>query len=711
MTAATTRFGTATLAALLDSPSVGSVTIVEGTGAECRLSYDELAASARARLTRWRAAGAAPGERVILLFEERVAFLESLHAAWLGALVPVPVESGTSDEHLNKVFAIAGALGTPWLATESMMLERLEAFASARLLEGAFADLAARTLPGAETSVELSSVAATVADAEHSAASTVPTAPEPDDVALIQFSSGSTGAPKGVVLTHANLLANVDGILTAMAVRSDDVMLSWMPLTHDMGLIGFHLVPRLAGNDQVLMSTGLFVRRPGLWLERASSHRASVLCSPNFGYEHSLKRRRPGSGGTLDLSAVRLVFNGAEPISAELAARFIDTFVPVGLAPGAMFPVYGLAEASLAVTFPPAGAPLEVRRVARDSLGIGQPMRDLDRSPAADGDIESCSGGAVTLVGVGTPIPHMEVRIADHDGEALAPGHVGRILIRGPNVTAGYLVGGETLDNSAIDARGWLDTGDLGAFEASADGVGDGGHGPLFVTGRVKDIVFAGGRNLYPADLERTLVEAGAAIAGKVVVAAVPTEDAGRDLLAVFVQHRAGDETFAEVSAAVRATLSGSAGVRCDLVVPVSRVPKTTSGKVQRFRLVEALLADELELAPGALEVALASAKSSLDGAEGDDSATGESGADGGAPSGREAIELYLLGVCRTLVENGSLSADDNLFELGVSSPTLAAIHAEIESTWPGVLDITDMFDHPSVAKIAEALASRERAE
>ena len=709
----TTRFGDATLAGLLAGPATGGVTLVEGAGVERRLSHDELGELARARLARWRAAGARAGDRVVLLVEGRGAFLECLHAAWLGALVPVPVAAGSSDEHRAKLFAVARALGGgsggdgssagPWLACEPAALERLDAYAQGHGLEAALAALVARSLPVGDDVEGGTPHGADGATHGASDAGSEARAPAPGDGALIQFSSGSTGSPKGVVLTHRNLLANVDGILTGMAMRDDDVMSSWMPLTHDLGLIGFHLVPRLAGIEHVIMPTELFVRRPALWLERASAHRASVLCSPNFGYEHALKGLRPERLDALDLSAVRLVFNGAEPISAALATRFLDAYAPAGLARTAMFPVYGLAEASLAVTFPPVGAPLGTITVDRGSLGIGDPLVRADATGEGGG---APGSGAVTLVGTGRSIPHVEVRIADRDGRSLEAGRVGRILIRGPNVTTGYLVGDGALDTTAIDSEGWLDTGDLGALDGEAS------DAELFVTGRAKDIVFAAGRNLYPADLEGALVDAGVAPAGRVVVAAVPTADPGRDLLVAFVQHRAGPEAFEPVPPAVRAALASEVGVGCDLIVPVQRVPKTTSGKVQRFRLVEALLAGELDVDADELARALeggGAARSGEAGAgtEDPDAGPGDDAAGDAAPTDRDAIEARLLALCRARIEGGAVTAGDNLFELGISSITLASIHADIDAAWPGALDITDLFDHPSVAEIADVLAAR----
>jgi len=269
------------------------LTIVQARGELQQTRLCDLVAAAQRRLAEWQARGVSTGDAVILLCEDRLAFLEAFWAATLGGLIPVPVSGGISDEHRAKVLRIASRLNQPWLFTDAGTRDRLGALAS----DAAYADLSASFASLDQQLLEPGPAQAPASDA-------VLHTPVPDDIALIQFSSGSTSAPKGVVLTHRNLLVNLDAILQGMDMRHDDRMMSWMPLTHDMGLIGFHLTPVVAD---------------------------------------------------MDLSAVRLVFNGAEPISAPLIERFNTSMAPFGLSPTAMFPVYGLAEASLAVSFPPIG--------------------------------------------------------------------------------------------------------------------------------------------------------------------------------------------------------------------------------------------------------------------------------------------------------------------------------------------------------------------
>ena len=195
--------------------------------------------------------------------------------------------------------------------------------------------------------------------------------PNPEDTAFIQFSSGSTSEPKGVVLTHHNIMSNINAINIGTNYTKADISLSWMPLTHDMGLLGFHLNMLSLGISQCLMPTDLFSRRPLLWLDMVSELKATVTCSPNFGYKHYLKALRNKAPEGIDLSHVRVIYNGAEPISIELCDQFLDTLAGVGLAKGTMFTVYGLAEATLAVAFPKPGEPYRAVYLDRHAMLMG----------------------------------------------------------------------------------------------------------------------------------------------------------------------------------------------------------------------------------------------------------------------------------------------------------------------------------------------------
>jgi acyl-CoA synthetase (AMP-forming)/AMP-acid ligase II/aryl carrier-like protein len=630
-----------------------ALTYHDGEQEQRSVSYGELYERALGILHHLQRLGARPGDRLLLFLTNNEAFIDAFWAAILGGIVPVPVAPGISDEHRHKLLRIASQLGDPFLYTDNRLRERLRNFAEQQQLQAAYARLAQRALV-TDDLVDIGR-----AGRVHAARA--------EDVAFIQYSSGSTSSPKGVVLTHANLLANLRGATAGAGFNEQDVSLSWMPLTHDMGLIGFHIY-QIANRATVhQMATELFVRRPVLWLQLAARIGATLLCSPNFGYRHYLKVLGERSVADLDLSAVRVIFNGAEPISLSLCDEFMNRMAEARLARNAMFPVYGLAEASVAVSFPPLGQPYHAAHFDRHRLGCGQRVVIL---PPDERD-------ALALVTVGGAVPECELRIAADDDQPLADEHVGHIQIRGANVTAGYLDAPEA--NAAMHTSdGWLRTGDLGAIHA----------GELYVTGRHKEIVFVNGQNYYPHDLEALTLDLPGIELGKVVVSGVRAPGADTDQLVVFVLHRGEMADFLPIAQRVARRIAVHAGLEVTAVVPVRRIPKTTSGKAQRHLLEEEYLGGLNDAELAALRALAARQGLRLDGGS--------------------AIEAQLQQICDSALEGRPLGPNDSLFDIGVSSLKLMGIHERIEQRWPGLLELSDLFDHPSVAELAHFLEARQ---
>ncbi|HEX4050352.1 MAG TPA: non-ribosomal peptide synthetase [Steroidobacteraceae bacterium] len=651
-----------TLTALMESQRnyAGRLTYVAGERESHTIGYAELYERALAILHHLQRLGARPGDPLILLLASNEPFIDAFWAAILGGIVPVPIAPGISDEHRHKLLRIARRLKKPFLYTEQRLLERIGSFAAEQATpeeRGAFQALAERAF--------------LVDDLSELGRSGRPYRAAPGDVAFIQFSSGSTSEPKGVVLTHANLMANVRGSTEVAHFGSEDVSLSWMPLTHDMGLIGFHLVMFANRVHAHLMPTDLFVRRPLLWLQLASQVHASILCSPNFGYRHYLKVLGERSPEGLDLSAVRLLFNGAEPISVELCEEFLARLAPAGLSAHSMFPVYGLAEASLAVSFPAPGAPLRVQSLHRGHLGVGERVQELPAGPRE----------ALRLASVGRAIPYCEQRIADAADAAAPDGVVGHIQIRGQNVTAGYFEDAAA-NADTFTSDGWLRTGDLGVVLA----------GELYVTGRHKEILFVHGQNYYPHDLERMSEAVDGLTLGKVVIAGVRPLGAESDTVVAFVLHRGELADFLPLAQELSRRIAEHAGVEIDAVVPVRRIPKTTSGKVQRHLLEQEYLA-------GAFDAELAELAAQRR-AQATVSPTALSA---------DAIEQRLRAICEAELEGRTLEVDESLFDLGASSLKLIAIHERIEQSWPGAIDVTEIFEHPSIRALARLIESKTR--
>lgn len=638
--------------------SLHGITIVKGQGDHERIAYGQMLSRAHDRLAQFQSLGMERGSQLIIQTSDNAAFLEAFWACLLGGITAVPISGGNSHEHRHKLFRIAEKLNTPGVYTDSQTSKRLKDFAEDNSLIEIYAELAQRTIDCTQA-------------APAGASANIMTAKE-DDIAFIQFSSGSTSTPKGVVLTHKNLLVNTRSIIAGCDMTESDHLFSWMPLTHDMGLIGFHLTPLVCDVDQALMPTEVFVRRPALWLSEAAALKATMLCSPNFGYQHLLKSFKPEKHEGLDLSSVRLVFNGAEPISVDLCQRFMQSLAPFNLAPDAMCPVYGLAEASLAVTFPRMDERFKSITIDRGQLGLGQSIRPLESDKAA----------GIDFVAVGKPVQDVSVEIRSETGDTYGEGVTGLICIHGANVTSGYYQE-PVLNSETITESGWLNTGDLGFVK----------DGSLYITGRAKDIIFVNGQNVYPHDLEEIVIQRGLVERGKVAIASY--RETGRDdeSLLVFVLHRGAPDALKDTGKAITKTLSEAAGVSVHALVPVTRIPKTTSGKVQRYLLVQGLENGE--------HTALLQAKSDLSEREEQDARVSV---------GNQSVddtESFLLAICNKEVEGMTVATEDNLFELGISSLTLASIHAAIEEQWPDQVDITDLFDYPTVSELAGFLDAK----
>jgi len=630
-----------------------SITYLEGENEATNVPFGELYDRAIGILYHLQRIGARRGDKLILLLANNEQFIDAFWAAVLGGIIPVPVAPGISDEHRHKLLRIGRKLGNPYIYSDKRAIERI----------GTFAAASGET----ETYQKLRARAFLTDDLDDISRPGKPHKAEPSDVAFIQFSSGSTSEPKGVVLTHANIIANCDGTIQAAGLNENDTSLSWMPLTHDMGLIGFHIMMFAARIHTHLMPTELFVRRPLLWLSLATKIRATILCSPNFGYRHYLKvlGDRPVEG--LDLSPVRLIFNGAEPISVPLCNEFLDRLEPARLKRNAMFPVYGLAEASLAVSFPEVGSPLQTITLNRHRMNVGDPVEQIART---DKD-------AIELVSEGKPIPYSRVQITGDDDKPLPDGRIGHVLIGGENVTDGYF------ENPAANAQSftadkWLKTGDLGVVLG----------GNLYISGRAKEIIFVNGQNYYPHDIEAIAQRAPGLDLGKVVAAGARPRGAQTEQLVVFVLHRGGMEEFLPIATEVGRLVNEQVGIEVADVVPVKRIPKTTSGKIQRHLLEESYVDGEFDAEIRQLAELRAAQR-------------------GPQSSSLSQIEDSLRVICEAALPGKRVAVEDNLFEIGASSLKLIEIHEQIDRQYPGLVDLTELFDFPTIAELARHLEDK----
>jgi acyl-CoA synthetase (AMP-forming)/AMP-acid ligase II/acyl carrier protein len=620
------------------------IVLIDGESDENKISFSNLWDRARMLLGSMQEHGIQSGDEIVIFTKSNESFLIAFWAAILGGIVPVPVAVGISDEHRLKLFRILSQLRNYTLYTSQSLLDRLLEFSYSENLPGIRKSLKSNTL--LESDIATSSVGELARI-------------NSNDLAFIQYSSGSTSEPKGICLTHRNLTINIRDSVERLEWNENDQSLSWMPLTHDMGLIGYHLTTFAAGMNQAVMDTNLFVRRPLFWLSKASEFRTTQLCSPNFGYKHFLKAFKRKGMKNVDLSAVKLILNGAEPISYELCEEFLSILAPYGLRRSAMLPVYGLAEATVGVTVPKPGSEYSRITVNRHSLRISSAYEECDPQ-----DVNS-----VSFVKVGTSLRDCDIRITNDSDRPLVDGLIGNIHIRGGNVTEGLYHNDEEQVKMYTE-DGWLRTGDCGVIV----------DGELVITGRSKDIIIVNGQNYYPHDIEEIAARADGIELGKIVVAGVNTEESQTEELLVFILYRKDPDAFIHLVKQVLEIIGTQVGIKIDHVIPVSRIPKTTSGKIQRAQLVTAYL-------DGKFDSLLAKVRPKISSPE-----TVEN----------DLVIAQLSAICKEFVGEYTITADDNLFEIGISSLTLTEIVLALDEHYPGKIDINNLFDYPTIRELAD---------
>ncbi|WP_458096259.1 fatty acyl-AMP ligase [Roseomonas sp. WA12] len=542
----------ATLSDALDHAAEGvtGLGFYNGRGElEKALPYQLLREDALALARRITHAGLTQGDRVAIVAETHpdvvTAFFACQYAGLVPALLPTPTAFGGRETYIEHIRRLTVASQASALFVPAALQAWLAPFAEEAGLK-AFGSVAA--LPEAPD------------------AAPVTTPKDEDGIAYLQFSSGSTRFPVGVAVTQRALMENIRGILQhGLQIGPEDRAVSWLPFYHDMGLVGFLLAP-LAGQVTVdLLSPQEFARRPHLWLRLLSSTRGTLSYSPSFGYELCVRRGRPdaATGPVLDLSSWRAAGIGGDMIRPHVLARFAETFAADGFQAEAFVPSYGMAEATLAISFAPLGT-----GVAADTLDLDQLEREAIAAPAT-----AESTRARTFALCGPPLPGTEVEIRDADGASLPERRVGRVLVRGPGLMRGY-DGRPEESAEVLSPDGWLETGDLGYRL----------DGQLVITGRAKDLIIVNGRNVWPQDLEWSVEQAVPTLRSG-DAAAFAIEEEGTEQVVLLVEAR-GAPDLAErerLAAESAGTLRARHGVEARVVlVPPGSLPRTSSGKLSR---------------------------------------------------------------------------------------------------------------------------------
>ena len=526
------------------------------------LTYARLRESAAA-LARKLAARFRRGARIALVADTTPEFLTVFYACQYAGLIPapmpLPVNLGGKDGYLTQVRLMvqgaraAAAIGPATL--RDFLTSALGGNSEAEIL--CYEELAALTDEGEAIAFG------------------------PDEECYIQYSSGSTSAPKGVIGTQRSVNANLHGITRhGLKLRENDRAASWLPLYHDMGLIGFALAPMYGQRSVDFLATSDFVRRPLLWLRIMSDRKSTITYSPSFGYELAARRSSKAEDGALDLSHVRVAGIGGDMVRPEALRLFAEAFAPVGFSNGAFLPSYGMAEATLAVSFTEIGAPVDVDYVDMrhyNRSGVAQPASAVT-SPEQKRGFVLC----------GKPLPGHAIEVRGENAQTLKDREVGRIFIRGPSLTPGYY--------SDADATGrlydgeWLDTGDMGYFL----------NGEIVITGRAKDLIIINGRNIWPQDIEWAVEKVDGVRQGGVAAFSVD-DGAGEKIVVVAERRGMSADALEAVTREIAKTIQAAAGAPATIIMakPHSMV-MTSSGKLSRAKVKQKYLAGEFDEPAGA---------------------------------------------------------------------------------------------------------------
>ncbi len=517
--------------------------------------YRDVVRRAQSAAATLQIAGLQPGDRVAVILPTSIEFFDAFLGTQMAGGIPAalypPFRLGKLDEYFARLRKMLAKIGARFLITESR-IKRLLGPAAVGLdcLERV---IDVKDLPGNETwrPVEI----------------------DPEQPAFLQFSSGTTVEPKAVVMSHNNLLHNLDMMQRALVYRDESEVengaVCWLPLYHDMGLVGCLYLGLYYPGTITYMGPDTFLMRPALWLRTLSRYKAAISPAPHFAYSLCVGKIRDDELEGVDLSRWRAALNGAEPIEPDGLERFAERFSRWGFRREAMVPVYGLAEAGLAVSFYDLDLPPRVGEFDRDALS---------------GEKRAVSGPGRKIVSVGEPLTGVEIQICDDEERPLPQGHVGRIWIKGPSITQGYYNDPEL--TASIIHDGWLDTGDVGFFF----------DGQLYISGRAKDLIIIRGRNYAPQEMEDLLGDVEGVRKGCAVAVGAVVDGTGEQLIILAEKdirsRRPEAETLAEIKSRILAGLS-LIPYHIDLLEP-GTLPRTSSGKLRRSEALRQFLAGEL---------------------------------------------------------------------------------------------------------------------
>jgi len=608
----------------IKSGKEAGITFIDGKNRLEYLSYKKLYLQACYTLNALQAKGLEPGNEVVFQFQSNKNFLITFWACILGKFIPVPVVLGTTSDIVTKVNGIWDRLLSPYFITDVPQLKSIfQEFETGK--ESFINEVLANFIDFNELDYTQKAT---------------PASGNSSDLVFIQFSSGSTGLPKGVMNKQESIIYNIKTAERLCEIESTDKFLGWMPLTHDMGLVFFHLLPLLTNVDQVLMPPILFLSSPELWLESLDSEQITVSGSPNFGYAHVLENIDKANMTNTSFDKLRILINSAEPVSIDLCRRFEKSLAPYGLSKNTVNPAYGLAEAVLGVSLC-FGKEEELNEyfLNRNNLNIGEKVEFLKESTvkvASFADLGTHDG--------------TEIKITNEDNQILEDNMLGIIHLKSPAITSGYYNDPESTAHLICNDK-WLNTGDIGFL-----------HGErLVITGRKKEMIIINGQNYFPNDIDNIICELPELRFQQAFSCNIFNKDEQKDELFVFVKFDDTPKEFIPLRESIKQLISDRIGIIVKEVIPIDKIPKTTSGKIQRYKLKERYFQGHYDKLLIGSEESTESDKSNI------------------KFLSKSQIESEIMSLIKDQINVENIVNTSNFFDLGFDSLNIVKLKARIE--------------------------------
>lgn len=610
--------------------------------------YKEMYESACRLLYFMKKQGIKKGDKVVFQLSNNYDFVNGIWACLLGGYIAVPIPCSEKSLDVERIIKVMSGMDEAVILCSQNTLRQVEAVSEK--IEGKV-----KTLLQIE-------------DGMSSDGKGIAAAIEPDDIAMIQFSSGSTSDPKGVVITHSALLANVNAISEHIELKSSDRVCQWIPLTHDMGLIGGHFTAVFFGCGQYLMETAYFLKNPLGYLKEVSENDISILVLPNFGLQYILQSIQSGKEEEFDFSAIRIIFNGAEPISLDICRAFNQVMSKYHLGANTIFTVYGLAEATLAVAFPKLNTPIQVAWVNRHNMEMGERVEYLSESEKKD---------AIPVVSEGSILTGLHCQIRDDENKMLPEDYFGQIFLKGTSIMKEYY-NNEAMTKQKFTEDGWLKTGDLGFIHEKQ----------LYVLGRQEELIIVNGQNYLSYDLENILYGVDCLKKRKLAVLSVLHPVTKSNSLVCVVQKTEDTEELSgEVKEAVKKHFYEQTGLLLDEILERDKIPLTTSKKIKR-KVLQGMIEKELEPEQLMEAASLNSSNVNLD-----------------------DVELQLQKICMELVPG--FDKTSSFKEMEISSILVTKLHQRINQVYPNSIGIEELFKVQELSeltkKIKDSYQKKER--